>query len=97
MSYIKLGQIADITSDTIPLIGTVYIEDENGIIVQSINPVFPLQVTVEVIDWLDQSEQQKHGKINAFTAEIITIPDQSISIRQSVFNQLISKYPSLVM
>ena len=98
MSYIKLGQIADvILAQPQNIAGSVYIEDENGIVVQSINPTFPLNVTVEVIDWVDQSEQQKHGKVNAFHVEAVTIPDQSVSIRQSVLNQLVSKYPSLVM
>lgn len=94
MNYIKLGQIASIVND-LKQLGASYLEDENGVIVNSKSLVFPLNVLVEVIDWVDQVEQQKHGKLNAFYSENLTIPDQSVSIRQSVFNQLIVKYPNL--
>ena len=92
MTYIKMGQIIDsITS------GTIYIEDENQNVIVSVSPTFPLSVSVEVIDWGTQASQQVHGSIISFNAEIVTVPDTSVSIRQSVFNQLISKYPTLVM
>lgn len=97
MSYIKLGQIADLINGTPNIVGSIYIEDENQNIIQSLSPVFPLQVTVEVIDWGTIESQQVHGSIISFNAEIISIPDQSMSIRQSVFNQLVGKYPGLVM
>ena len=98
MSYVKLGQIADLIISTPKnIVGSVYIEDENSNVIQSLNPVFPLQVTVEVISWSSQQDQLIHGKTDAFNVETVTVPDQSVSIRQSVFNQLVSKYPTLVM
>ncbi len=97
MSYIKLGQIADLINGTPNIVGSIYIEDENGIVIQSNNPIFPLQVTMEVISWVSQEEQQKHGKIEAFNTETIIISDQSTPIRQSVFNQLVDKYSLLII
>ena len=92
MSYIKLGQIIDQAT-----LGSLYIEDQHGIVHQMSNPPFPLVVSVEVIDWVSQQDQQISGKINALHVEIITVPDQSILIRQLVFNQLQGKYPGLVI
>lgn len=92
MSFIKLSQIIDQSSS-----GLVYIENEDGIVLNSNNPVFPLQVLVEVVEWVDEAEQKKHDKIISFNSESISIPDQNISIRQSAFNQLVSKYPNLVI
>jgi hypothetical protein len=92
MTYIKIGQILDeITS------GHIYLEDENQKILISNNPKFPLSVSVEVIDWGTEANQLISGPVISFNAEIMEIIDQSIPIRQSVFNQLISKYPTLVI
>lgn len=96
MSFIKLGQIADVISaQPQDLIGSVYIEDENGVVVQSLNPTFPLVLTVEVIDWVDEFEQQKHGKINSFNAELVTLEVQPENIREAVYQQLLLLYPEL--
>lgn len=95
MSYIKLGQIADINNEN--LVGSVYIQDHKQNLIISNTPIFPLQVTVEVISWSSLEDYQNSGNRDAFNAEIIVIPDESIPIRQYVFNQLVSKYPSLVI
>lgn len=93
---IKLCQIID--NNVNPLQnGLKYIEDENKNVLNNTNVSFPLQVSVEVITWASEDERLVHGKINEFNVEIVTVPDNSVSIRQSVFNQLVSKYPSLVI
>lgn len=97
MSYIKIGQIADLISGTPNIVGSIYLEDENQNITISNSPIFPLQVTVEVIDWGAQSSQQIHGSIVSFTPVTLTIPDTSASIRQSCYNQLIVTYPTLIL
>lgn len=92
MSYIKLGQIMDSATS-----GIDYLEDESRNVINSQSLVFPLSVKVEVISWHSLEEQQKHGIIDAFASETVIVPDESVSIRQSVFDQLVSEYPTLVM
>jgi len=92
MSYIKLGQIIDQSSK-----GMVYVEDQEQTVHVNVSPSFPLIVLAEVNTWESQAEQEKSGIRTSLVSETITVPDQSVSIRQSVLNQLIGKYPSLVM
>lgn len=92
MTYIKIGQISDVAQH-----GLVYTEIDSHSVVTSQSPVFPLQVNVEVIDWGSQATHDTRGHITSYTNVQITVPDTSVSIRQSVYNQLVGTYPSLVM
>jgi len=74
-----------------------YQEDANGNLLIGNIQGYPLVLEVEVIDWVSENDFTNRGKINAFHPEIVTINSPVANIRQEVYNQLISKYPNLVI
>ncbi len=97
MSYIKICQIADHNPNVLDSEGVFYIETVDGAVLKNSVTEFPVQVSVEVIEFNDEAQFNIKGKAISFNVEIVTIPNLSLPIRQSVYNQLVGKYPSLVM
>lgn len=92
MSYVKLCQIVKQTENNVS-----YLETDKGVVLVNNPKAFPFTVEVEVIVWPNVNEYNKAGKADAVNFETVTVPDNSVSIRQSVFSQLTGKYPNLVI
>lgn len=96
MSYVKLCQICDKSSEQEKIDGFNYVEDVDGNIAVLKTLSFPLTVVAEVINFGTVENYSKRGSAVVFTQEVVIIPDNSTTIRNSVFNQLLEKYPNLV-
>jgi len=86
MSFLKLCQLSNDS----------YIEDCDKKIVLAISVQYPLELNCEVIDWEDENEFAKRGKVNSFTDEVVVIDEQPDEIREAVYQQLLVKYPNLI-
>lgn len=97
MSYLKLCGIYDTNGQQWPtqINGLNYAEDCYGTVTLD-NKSFPMNVLCEVINYVTESDFP-YGTASNFTQEPVTIPDNSLSVRQSCYNQLVVTYPSLVM
>ena len=97
MSYVKLCGIYDTNGKQWPLQknGLIYAEDCNGTVSIN-NPTFPLNVVCEVITYVQQSDFPS-GASSSFVQASVTVPNNSVSIRQSCYNQLVATYPTLVI
>ncbi len=99
MSYVKLCQIVyQGNPNSLGNPQTCYhLEDMHGNIQDSATLTYPVTFQVEVIDWVSQDEMNKLGNINNFYHELVTLNSIQVSIRQDIFNQLIIKYPTLII
>lgn len=89
---IKIGQILNQSE-----VELFYLEDaDKKVIVNNIS-AFPATLQVEVIDWISEEEFMKRGKVNAFHAESVILSEPVPNIREFVLQQLIVKYPELVI
>ncbi len=86
MSYLKLCQLSNDN----------YVQDCDGEIIIDNDILYPITLSCEVINWVDEDEFLKRGQIISFQAVDVTIENESLlSIRQMVFNQLVVDYPLL--
>lgn len=94
MGYVKMGAIQDAAT-----MGAVYLEDQYGFVINNNSPVLPLDVNVEVLDFVDEYQWSISGSLveGGFHPETATVPDASVSIRQHVYNQMVLLYPGLVI
>ena len=86
MSYLKLCQISNDN----------YVETADGEVILDTIPNFPQDFQVEVIDWVSEDEFHNRGKIISFESENVGVQDDSKSIRESVYEILLVKYPNLI-
>lgn len=102
MSYIKLCQIiSQGNPDSNGKDQTVYYQEdcEGNNIINSIL-TYPITFQVEVIDWDSLDNFQKRIGVVQFNQENVTLnvlPASPDTIRKEIFNQLVVKYPSLVI
>lgn len=94
MGYVKMGQIQDTATA-----GADYLEDQFGAVINNTSPSLPLDVNVEVLEWVDEYQWSISGALvsGGFHPETATVPNVSLSIRQYVFNQMVLIYPTLVI
>lgn len=96
MSYLKLCQIINQSPSEI-----FYQEDSYGAVIVDKIQSYPVTFEIEVIDWVDEEQYIINGNINNFYIEsvVLNIPTnlESSSIRKFIFNELVNKYPNLII
>ena len=93
-NYVKIGYIIDAKTQGDLLI----ISPDGEVQVNTLKDTdLPLDVLIEVVDWESVDEFVRHGKINGFYSETLTLASVSdpSMIREIVFNILAQKYSGL--
>ena len=88
MSFLKLCQLSN----------EQYIETaDQEIVLNNIQPS-PFTISCEIIDWESEEDFKRRGKSISFEAVEVDLSglDQSVTVRDKVYEILIGRYPNLI-